>query len=36
MKLLPRSIQGRAGWGFEQSDLEGGVLPACRRWAGTR
>ena len=27
---LPESIQGQAGWGFEQPGLEGGV-PACSR-----
>ena len=32
---LPGSIQGQAGWGCEQSGLEGGV-PAYSRRAGTR
>jgi len=27
---IPGSVQGQAGWGFEQPDLVEGVPPRCR------
>jgi len=32
---LPGGVQGQAGWGFEQTGLEG-VVPAYDRGVGTR